>query len=60
MDKIKVKVYNEYEAEYIRRCNNNGCSPTTNFQLWEGREVTESELMTLIANGETILINGVV
>ena len=58
MEKIKVKVYNKYEMDYIRRCNRIGESLTTNFQIWEDREVNESELMALIANGEEILING--
>lgn len=58
MGKIyKVKVYNQYEADYLRNAAMIGESVTSNFQLWEDREVDESELLNLVRRGEKVLVN---
>jgi len=54
---MKVKVYNQYEIDYLRAANRHGVTVTSNFDLWEEREITEEELLNLARRGEKILVN---
>lgn len=54
---MRVKVYNKYEADYLNWARRHSASVTSNFDLWEERDITEEELLRLVRNGEKVLVN---
>ena len=54
---MKIKVYDAYEALYIKETMRMEEKATATYVLWVEKEVTEEELLSLIRRGEKIMIN---
>ena len=49
---MKIKVYDTYEALYIKEAMRMEERATSTYDLWVEKEVTEEELLSLIRRGE--------
>lgn len=54
---MKIKVYDAYEALYIKEAMRMEERVTSTYDLWVEKEATEEELLSLIRRGEKIMIN---
>ena len=54
---MKIKVYDAYEALYIKEAMRMEEKATSTYDLWVEKEVTEEELLSLVRRGEKIMIN---
>ena len=54
---MKIKVYDAYEALYIKEAMRMEEKVTSTYDLWVEKEVTEEELLSLARRGEKIMIN---